>query len=212
MKIIDVPQNSPEWRKVRSGRFTASGMEQIISPTGQQSKQVEKYVNQIIAERIICDSATPFKGNANTDRGHSLEDEAADYYAMLTGTEPYRVGVCITDDEFIGCSPDRFVGEDDYLEIKTCLPHVMVEAYDRENEKEKLEQEHRPQTQCGLLVTTRKRAVTMLYCPKMTPIIVYTPRNESYIADMVKYTNEAKSLLIAKTERIKNKGYINDIR
>lgn len=208
MKIIDVEQNSDEWKKIRCGRFTASGMDQIITPTGKQSGQTEKYVNQIIAEIITGEPANSFKGNSNTDRGHALEDEASDYYAMLTGTEPKKVGFCISDDGLLGCSPDRFIGDDEYLEIKTCLPHVMVEAYKKERKAPGfLEQDHRPQTQCGLYVTERKRAITMLYCPSMKPIIVHVPRNTSFTMDMIRYATEAHLMLKRELELLQKDGY-----
>ena len=57
MKIIECEQNSPEWFAARLGKITASNMDKIITPTGQQSKQVGKYITQLIAEIITGESA-----------------------------------------------------------------------------------------------------------------------------------------------------------
>lgn len=202
MRIIEVEQNSPEWFAARLGRVTASCMEKIISPTGKESSQADKYMNQLIAETITGESSETFKGNVYTDRGKDWEQEAADYYAMLRGVELTKIGFCVTDDGFTGCSPDRFVGEDGMLEIKTGLPHVVIEYY----LNEKLEQEHRPQTQCGLFVTDRKWIDTMLFHPLMKPIIIRAERNEPYISDMKNYIEKFRKNMQDRITLLRNKG------
>ena len=205
MKIHDVIQGDEDWHKIRLGRFTASCMDQIISPTGKQSTQVDKYINKLIAERITERSCDPFKGNVHTERGKTLEEEAADYYAMVRNVEPQIIGFCTTDDDLIGCSPDRFIGDDGILEIKTCLPHIMVEQY----LKDSLEQDHRPQTQCCLLVTGKSWIDTMLYCPDMKPIIMRSTPKDDYISDMLKFTNEAHTKMTARMAEIMTKGFVS---
>lgn len=203
MRTIDVDQNSPEWLAARIGKITASNMHKIISPAGQESKQVSKYVSQLIAEIIRGEPCNSFKGNENTERGHELEQEAADYYQFVKDVELKKVGFCLTDDGVIGASPDRFVCDDGILEIKTCLPEIMVEQY----EKTTLEQDHRPQTQAQLFVTERNWVDTMLYCPKMTPIIVHSERNTSFIMDMVSFTKKAHASMQSRLQGIIGKGY-----
>ncbi len=205
MKVIEVEQNSPEWEAAKSGKFSASNMHKIISPTGKVSKQVDSYIDELIAERITGELCNSFKGNAHTERGHEMEDEAANYYAMLYGVEPQKVGFCLTDDEMIGASPDRLIGDDGMLEIKTCIPRIMVEMYQDEN----LEQEHRPQTQCGLFVTGRKWIDTMLYCPKMKPVIIRSTPIAPFIMDMVRLTKEAHQTLLTRMQGIAERGYID---
>lgn len=205
MKIVEVEQNTPEWEAARSGHFTASGMHQIISPIGKKSSQVDKYINTLIGELITKQSGNPFEGNNHSQRGHEFEQEAADYYSMLTGLELQTVGFCLTDNELIGCSPDRFVvGQKAAVEIKTCLPHIMVEMY----QKETLEQDHRPQTQTCLYVTGFEWIDTVLYCPKMKPVIMRSTPNRQFIMDMLTYTNEANKILQERVSEIKKKGYM----
>ena len=210
MKIIECEQNSPEWYAARLGKITASNMEKIITPTGQQSKQTEKYITQLIAEIITGESAEKFKGNQYTDRGHELEQEAADYYAMVKRVDLQQIGFCLTDDEMIGASPDRLVGDDGMLEIKICIPSIMIEYYEKKDTEAALEQDHKPQTQTGLYVVGRKWIDTILYCPGMKPIIVRSLRNCDFIMDMVRYTKDAHKTMLARIEALRGKGMIDD--
>lgn len=204
MKIINCEQNTPQWASARLGRVTASCMEKIISPTGKESIQSDKYMNQLIAEVITGESAETFKGNGHTDRGKEWEQEAAEYYSMLRGVDLIKVGFCLTDDERVGCSPDRFVNDDGMLEIKTGLPHVMIEYY----LNDKLEQEHRPQTQCGLHVTERQWIDTLLYHPLMKPIIVRSARNELYLASMCSALDKFHAEMKERITKLRNKGFL----
>lgn len=209
MKIIECEQGTPEWHQARLGRFTASNMDRIISPTGKQSTSVEKYVTQIIAEIITGESAEKFQGNIHTERGKMLEEEAVDYYCMLRKVDATKIGFCTTDDGRIGCSPDRFIGDDGMLEIKTCLSTIMVDEYEKEIlGKGTLEQDHRPQTQCGLLVTGRQWVDTVLYSSNMKPLIVRSARNTSYIMDMTRFTTEAQKILDRRLAALHGQGFL----
>lgn len=209
MKIIEVEQNTPEWYAARIGRFTASNMDKIISSTGKKSTQVEKYVTKMLGEIV---TGQPEEGytNKHMERGKTMEQEACDYYAMLRQVDPKKVGFCITDDGIMGCSPDRFVGEDGILEIKTCIPSIMIEQWEKTNPKGALEQDHRPQTQCTLHIVPRKWIDTMLYCPGMKPLIVRSERNTPFLMDMVRYTMEAHTSLTARRLALQNKGYVEE--
>jgi hypothetical protein len=206
MKIISCEQNDEVWEKARNGRITSSGMSNIITPTGKKSSSRDKYISRLIAEQIRGEK-DGWIGNKHSERGHEFEQEAVDYYSMLYGVEPIKVGFCLYDDELIGASPDRFVGEDGILEVKTCLSEIMIEHYEKESPQDFLEQEHRPQTQSQLFVTGRKWVDTMLYCPLMKPIVVRSVMNLSYLMDMLSWTKEAKTSLETRLENIKNKGF-----
>lgn len=204
MKIVECDQGSLEWYEARAGRVTASGMENIITPTGKASTAADKYMNKILAELITGAPSESWKGNEHSQRGHEAEDEAAQLYAMSREVELTRVGFCVTDLGTVGCSPDRFVGDDGMLEIKTALSHIVVEYI----LSGKLEQEHRPQTQCGLFVTDRKWVDTMLYNPLMKPIIIRSYRDESYICNMCLYLDNFFRKLEAKKVLLRQRGYL----
>lgn len=205
MKTIDCEQGTPEWFAARLGIVTASSMEKIISPTGEASKQADGYANQLLAEMITGEPSDAWGGNSFTARGKEYEEEAAKYYAMTRGVDLETIGFCTTDDGRVGASPDRFVGSDGMLEIKTGLSSVVVEYL----LSGKLEQKHRPQTQCGLYVTGRKWVDTMLYNPLMKPIVIRAVRNEVYIARMCEYLDAFNIKLEANKKVLMSLGYLD---
>jgi YqaJ-like viral recombinase domain len=198
----EVTQGEDAWKKLRLGIITASNMDCIISPTGQESKQVEKYIHKLLSEQITGESSDTFEGNFNTERGKEYEQEAADYYSMVNSVELQKVGFCTTNDGRLGCSPDRFVGDDGILEIKTALPHIMVQYY----LSGKLEQDHRPQTQSTLYIAERQWADTMLYNPMFKPIIIRSNRNGVFITDMLGFTDKALKMLDEKKKKLREQG------
>jgi hypothetical protein len=202
-KFHDVEQNTPEWKALRLGIITASNMDSIISPTGVESKSVDKYINKLIAEQITGESADTFEGNPHTARGHEYQQEAADYFAMLHGVELKQVGFVTTDDGLLGCSPDYLIGDDAFLEVKTGLPHIMVENY----LSGKLEQSHRPQTQATAYILQRNRCFTMLYNPLIKPIIIESKRNDQFIMDMIRYVANAMQMMQKKKAILAEQGF-----
>lgn len=212
MKHIPIDWESPDaeatWKKLRLGKITASNMDKIITPTGKESVQVDKYLNQLLAEQITGESAESFQGNSHTERGKEFEQEAADYYAMTTGHVLERVGFCMTDDERLGCSVDRFINEDGILEIKTGMPHILVEYH----LSGKLEQDHRPQTQSSLFITERTWAATLLYNPNilLKPIIINSGVNMPFQVSMMQLTDKAFSLMEEKRTKLKASGFFEE--
>lgn len=200
----DVQQGSEQWIALRLGRISASSMDKIISPTGKRSTQADKYMNQLLAEFITGESAETFKGNRYTERGHELEEEAADYYAMMKRVDVVKIGYCTTDDGLVGCSPDRLIGNDGLLEIKVPDPGTAVEYM----LSGKLEQEYRPQLQAQLYVTGRKWVDIMCYLPKAKPIIQRCERNNDFIMSMITFIKAAHADLEFKKAELCRQGYL----
>lgn len=203
MRVIECDQNTQEWINARLGVITASSVHKIITPTGLESGQKDKYERQLVAELIRGEQSQSFSGNAFTERGHDMEQEAADYYKLLTGEEPQKVGFCLADDGVIGASPDRLIGECGILEIKTCLPEIMVDQY----EQTTFHTDHKPQTQCQLYVTGRDWVDTMIYCTKMDPIIVRSLRDDAYIEKMKLLCDCVSKSIQARLRGIIARGY-----
>lgn len=79
-------------------------------------KKIEFY--QLLADRIALDTYYEYDENDEIiqnqenmmDRGHRLEDKAADIFAEKTGKTLHKVGIAVRDDnENIGHSPDRLI-------------------------------------------------------------------------------------------------------
>ena len=52
MIILDDEQGSPEWLKSRLGRPSASMFAKLITTTGKPSASADKYINDLVAEKI----------------------------------------------------------------------------------------------------------------------------------------------------------------
>lgn len=117
MRIIDVPQNSPEWLQARVGIPTASQFFRIITPGMKASSASDKYLAELLVEwQFGTPTDTP--ESPWMQRGHDLEEEAASWFQFETGLDLQRVGFVLRDDGWVGCSPDRLIGTDSGVEIK----------------------------------------------------------------------------------------------
>lgn len=204
MQEIKHEQGSPEWFAARAGLFTASNFDKVISPTGLQSKQVDAYTSELLAEVMVDGKVNIFEGNAYTERGNELEPQAADMYSFLNDVELQTCGFVIADDGFYGASPDRLVGEDGLLEIKCPAPHNHV-ANMLAN---KVDSKYIPQLQGQLLCTGRKWVDWMSYHPELPPVIIRVERDEPYIASLKQFLHEGKGLLETKKQKLKDMGYL----
>ena len=112
MKILKAEQGSAQWLADRAGRPTASQFSRIITPkTGKKSAQAHGYLCQLGGERLLgrCEEVpTTFA----MERGTEMEPEARQLFEILTGHAVTEVGLCVTDDERIGASPDGLIYSD----------------------------------------------------------------------------------------------------
>lgn len=204
MIVVDCEQGSPEWFRARAGIPTASVFDKIITPTGKASTQADAYANLLLAELMVGGTVDSFEGNAWTERGNLLEDEAADFYQFHHGADIQRVGFVTNDQGTYGCSPDRLVGEDGLLELKCPAPHTHVKyLLDK-----KLEQTYRPQVQGQLLVTGRKWVDLVSYHPEMPPVIIRAERDEEYLGMMEELLEKFVSTFNNKKQRMIERGYL----
>lgn len=113
-------QNSLSWLRARAGVVTASEMGEILTPefAARKSEGREKYLALKLAERWTGEPVNDFVGTFAMDQGHVLEDEAIPFFELRHNIDVQRVGLCLTDDGRVGCSPDGLIGEDEGLEVK----------------------------------------------------------------------------------------------
>lgn len=194
--LTDIQQGTPEWLALRCGIVTASEISNIITPEGKPSKS-EKYINQLLAEWVIGRPLTDFQSGW-MERGHEIEDEARNWYALMRDVEPQTVGFVYSDDDrMVGCSPDALIGDDGMLEIKAPSPWWQM-AYLRDG---KVPKTYRPQTQGQLYVTGRRWCDFLAYHPDLPPLLVRAHRDEAYIAALDKLVRAfVRDLLAARTE------------
>lgn len=177
--VYTCEQNSPEWFAARLGIPTASEFDTVQAQgrtKGSESVTRRKYLLTLAGEILTGERAPGWEGNQHTERGHAMEGEARDLYAMVQGVEPQQVGFLRRGR--VGASPDSLVGNDGLLEIKTKLPHLQLDLLDRD----RLPPEHVAQVQGQLWVSGRAWCDFVSYWPGLPPFIKRVPRDEEYIA------------------------------
>lgn len=128
MQIINCEQNSPEWLQARAGIATASQFATILASgktAGSPSVGRRTYMLKLAGEIITGEPMESFS-NEHTERGHAMEDQARDLYAFQTGYQLDRVG--FIRNGRAGASPDSLIGDDGGAEIKTKLPHLLIDV------------------------------------------------------------------------------------
>jgi putative phage-type endonuclease len=187
-------QRSPEWFAARCGVMSASNFDKLITSSGRASTQVDAYINQMIADKII--GYPPSDGaeqpNAAMKRGTDMEPEARAYYELIA-SPVVEVGFCLHDDYEFGCSPDGLVGDDGLLEIKCPSAHTHIEYIKNKT----LPAKYVAQVQGQMLVTGRKWCDFLSYHPDLRPLLVHVRRDDKFIAIL-------KDILLIAIDKIKD--------
>lgn len=196
IEIIHCDQNSPEWLAYRAGIPTASSFKAIMASGrgGEESRTRKSYMYRLAAEIITGEPLENFSSKS-MERGHAMEDEARDYFALMTDNEPERVGFIRSGRK--GCSPDSLIGKDSILEIKTQRGDLLIETI----LKGAFPTEHKAQVQGQLWIAEREFCHLLVYWPGMPPFLRSVGRDEKYIAELsaaVDLFNEELDELVAK--------------
>jgi len=146
MKLHNIPQGTDEWFKLRLGKFTASDAQAIAT----NGKGLETLCFEKVAE-LKTGKAKESYTNEDMERGKRLEEMARNSYELETGIVASQIGF-VELTEFIGCSPDGFIGEDGLLEIK-CKNDANYVRYLYEK---KIDLAHAWQMQMQMLVCDRQ--------------------------------------------------------
>jgi hypothetical protein len=186
-------QGTPEWFAARLGIPTASMFGKIVTATGKLSTQANAYMYTLLAEKLTGSPVETFRGNWATERGHTLEPMARDYYGLVTGNDVEQVGFCTNEQGTIGFSPDGLVGDDGLLEIKCGEPHTHV-AYLLED---KVPTKYVPQVQGALWVSQREWIDTLCFHPDMPPVLVRSEPDLEYHQTLA----DAMSAFMVKMEK-----------
>lgn len=175
MQIHNCEQGTEEWKQCRVGRMTASEAQAI----GNNGKGLETYILELMAEKYSSAQEVSYS-NADIERGKELEEQAADIYELQNGVVISKVGF-VSIDEYTGCSPDRFVGEDGLLEIKchNDTKHFNIIL----NGLKGFDSKYIWQAQMQLLITRRKWCDLCSYNPNFKDslaIVRITPDKEMH--------------------------------
>jgi YqaJ-like viral recombinase domain len=195
IEIINCDQGTEAWYRARAGIPTASEFQTLLAKGrgGSDSKGRRTYMMKLAGEILTGEPMESFS-SVHMDRGKAMEEEARGLYAMVSNVAPEIVGFLRNGDK--GCSPDSLIGERGLLEIKTALPHILIETL----LQDEFPNEHKAQTQGQLWVAERDWVDLMVYWPGLPPFIRRAYRDEAYIADLaiaVKRFNEDLAEMVA---------------
>lgn len=195
MITADVIQGTPEWFAARCGIPSASNFDKIITTTGAPSKQAQKYMYQLAAERVTGRSEESYS-SAAMERGKETEAEARNLYEMLYDLKIEQVGVCYPDKKKLcAASPDGLIGDDGLIEIKCPMAFAAV-TYLLEDG---LPTDYFQQAQGQLYVTGRKWLDFLSYYPGIKPMIYRVARDENFIAalglQLLKFNTELDAIV-----------------
>lgn len=172
LEIFNCEQGTPEWFEARRGIPTASRFSDVLAK-GQGITR-RKYLLTLAGEAITGDVAESYT-NAHMERGHAMEADARNLYSLMKDVEPELVGFMRRGRA--GASPDSLVGADGMVEIKSKLPHILLDVLD----KGKLPSEHVAQVQGQMMVSGRQWCDFVAYWPKLPLFCIRVERDEKYI-------------------------------
>lgn len=147
-------QGDSDWQLDRVGYATSSRFGDILKgKSGKYLKSREDYLIELVAERLTGLPNMKSHG-AYGGYGMSTEDYARIRYEAETGFIVKEVGfIKHPVIEWVGSSPDGFIGKDGSLEVK-CPAQPIVHL--KTILDKQMPDEHRPQVQGNMWVTRRK--------------------------------------------------------
>lgn len=175
--VHNIEQGSAEWFAVRAGKPTASEYATVMAKG--EGKTRRAYLLRLAGEVTTGEPMENYSSQ-HMDRGKEQEAEVRDRYAFEQDVDPVRVGFIEDTDKRAGASPDALVGDDGMLEIKTALPHILIDKL----LKGAFPPEHKAQTQGGLWIAQREWIDIAIYCRRLPLFIKRAYRDEAYIKNL----------------------------
>lgn len=204
IEIIQCDQGSDEWLKCRAGIASASEFATILAKGkgGGESVTRRKYMMRLAGERITGEPEETFTSPV-LERGKAMEAEAADWYGFTREVELPQVGFIKSDAcGGMGYSPDRLIGENGLLEIKTNKPSVLIDLL----QKDEFPPEHIPQCQGGLFVSGRDYIDLVCFWPGLPKLVKRAVPDRAYQATLRSEITRFNDELCALVEKIKAYG------
>lgn len=201
MQILDIEQGTDAWSHARVGIPTASEFSTVMAKgrSGGDSKTRRTYMHKLAGEII---TGKPMEGfsNAHMERGHEMEPDARRLYEFEEDAEAVQVGFIRNGRR--GCSPDSLIGDNGMLEIKTKLPHLMIECILRDE----FPPEHKAQCQGALLVAEREWIDIAVYWPGFPLFTKRAFRDAPYLVELSQAIDQFNEELDEVVEKVRAYG------
>lgn len=197
MEVFTCAQGTPEWHEARRGIPTASEFATVMAKG--EGKVRRTYLLKLAGE-ILTETCADSYSNGHMERGQAMEEEARELYTMKHDAEPDLVGFIRAHGA--GCSPDALLGGSGLLEVKTQLPHLLIETLLRD----KFPAAHVAQCQGALWVTGREWIDIVIYWPKLPLFVKRAHRDEAYIANLAAEVSAFNDDLAELVEQVRRYG------
>lgn len=178
MKTLNCKQGSTEWHLARAGVVTASEVDSLVTPKFEPrtGEGVKTYLYRKACERIMGPPVEgPGGGTFAMDQGNVLEKIAIPWYEFRYNVAVDRVGLCLSDDGKVGCSPDGLIGDLQGLEIKCPTPPTHCQYL----LEQRVPPDYLPQVHMCMFVTGRTEWTFVSYSPYLPPLVVTVLRDEA---------------------------------
>jgi hypothetical protein len=197
--IIDCGQGTEAWFRARAGMPTASEFATVMAAGrgGGESKTRRTYMLKLAGELLTGEPMEQYT-NIHMERGKIMEDEARNLYSFAADVDLHRVGFIVNGPK--GCSPDSLIDNVGMVEIKTQLPHLLIDTI----LKGDFPPEHKAQCQGALWVAEREWIDIAVYWPKLPLFVKRAHRDEAYIAQLSKAVDQFNIELAETVELVRN--------
>ena len=218
LPLIPGQQDEFEWQAERLGMITGSNFSKFVKKQGKgyalsSSKVASDMIYRIAWERLLKQgNISNGLGRLNVssqsmNHGNDYEPEAVQKYIEQTGNTVHYVQSFVKVDEWIGGTPDAYVGDDGILEVK--CPWNGGNHLQSMLEKKVYNPDYIYQMQGYLWITGRKWCDFVTYDPDLVESlqlnIIRVERDEEIIEAIKLVMEEVKSkiLEIINNEKLK---------
>jgi len=200
--IRTVEQGTDAWHRLKAGIPSASRFGEILTSTGDKSKQAEKYAKYLACGRVLGLNPSGHTSDAMI-HGIETEAEARKAYEVKAGVVVEEVGLVYKDeDRNVLCSPDGLIDDDGGLEIK--CPMATTHAEYLMNGV--LPTKYKLQVQGSLWVTGRKYWDFMSYCKGFRSLVVRVTPDRKIFNALNRVMPEFNEMVDDMYNRIKEEG------
>jgi len=202
-----------EWHNKRLGKFTASRFNHLMSEGRGKDKvfgdKAITYMYEKIAEMMT--GVPHFIETRALEWGNDHEQEAIDRYVEETGVKVDSLGTVFCQYsklEYVGGSPDGFIGVDGIIEVK--CPYVSANHV-KTMLTQDISNDYYFQVQGNLMVTGREYCVFISYdprCPKGLQLSHFIIDRDEEVIDIIhKRMEQCKMKLDELIQKVKEKGF-----
>lgn len=174
--LIEAQEQKGEvWRDIRCGRFTSSEIHKLLGePKSAKAREAGEwadgaltYINTKAAEQLTS-FVNEAPRTAAITWGEDHEPYARDLYAQIKGVKIEKAGFTVYGDH-AGGSPDGFLGDDAFLEIK--CPHnsanqIVYLGLKKAIQLKELHPDYYAQCQSNMIFTGRKLCIFIAFDPR----------------------------------------------